>query len=136
MLLRINIKKCHTILIIMETKEQLIKTIKEWVKMDNEIRTLSKELSRRKNDKKKISTKLMETMKTNEIDCFDLNDGQICYTKKNIKKPITKKALMGILSTYYNGDITKAVELNNYIIDNREEVVKETIERKITTNNK
>ena len=43
---------------------------------------------------------------------------------------------MGILSTYYNGDITKAVELNNYIIDNREEVVKETIERKITTNNK
>jgi len=120
----------------METKEQLIKTIKEWVKMDNEIRTLSKELSRRKNDKKKISTKLMETMKTNSIDCFDLNDGQICYTKKNIKKPITKKALMGILSTYYNGDITKAVELNNYIIDNREEVVKETIERKITTNNK
>lgn len=136
MLLRINIKKCHNILIIMETKEQLIKTIKEWVKMDNEIRTLSKELSRRKNDKKKISTKLMETMKTNSIDCFDLNDGQICYTKKNIKKPITKKALMGILSTYYNGDITKAVELNNYIIDNREEVVKETIERKITTNNK
>ena len=136
MLLRINIKKCHNILIIMETKEQLIKTIKEWVKMDNEIRTLSKELSRRKNDKKKISTKLMETMKTNNIDCFDLNDGQICYTKKNIKKPITKKALMGILSTYYNGDITKAVELNNYIIDNREEVVKETIERKITTNNK
>ena len=136
MLLIINIKKCHTILIIMETKEQLIKTIKEWVKMDNEIRTLSKELSTRKNDKKKISTKLMETMKNHSIDCFDINDGQICYTKKNIKKPITKKVLMGILSNYYNGDITKAVELNNYIIDNREEVVKETIERKITTNNK
>ena len=70
-------------------------------------------------------------MKKNEIDCFDIKDGQICYTKKNIKKPITKKVLMDILSNFYNGDISKASELNNYIIDNREEVVKETIERKI-----
>jgi hypothetical protein len=115
----------------METKEQLIKTIKEWVKMDNEIRSLTKELNNRKNEKKKISNSLMEIMKKNEIDCFDINDGQICYSKKNIKKPITKKVLMDILSNYYNGDITKANELNNFIIDNREEVVKESIERKI-----
>jgi len=118
----------------METKEQLVKTIKDWVKMDNEIRSLNKEINNRKNEKKKLSTLLIETMKKNEIDCFDIKDGQICYTKKNIKKPITKKVLMDILSNFYNGDISKASQLNNYIIDNREEVVKETIERKI--NNK
>lgn len=116
----------------METKEQLVKTIRDWVKIDNEIRSLNKELNNRKNEKKNLSTLLIETMKKNEIDCFDIKDGQICYTKKNIKKPITKKVLMDILSNFYNGDITKASELNNYIIDNREEVVKETIERKIT----
>ena len=38
---------------------------------------------------------------------------------------------MDILSNFYNGDIAKASELINYIIDNREEVVKENIERKI-----
>jgi hypothetical protein len=118
----------------METKEQLVKTIKDWVKMDNEIRSLNKEINNRKNEKKKLSTLLIETMKKNEIDCFDIKDGQICYTKKNIKKPITKKVLMDILSNFYNGDISKASQLNNYIIENREEVVKETIERKI--NNK
>ena len=117
----------------METKEELIKTIKEWVKMDNDIRKISKELTTRKNEKKKLSVKLMDTMKQNEIDCFDINDGQICYTKKNVKKPITKKVLMNILSNFYNGDIAKANQLNNYIIENQEEVVKETIERKITT---
>lgn len=116
----------------METKEQLVKTIRDWVKIDNEIRSLNKELNNRKNEKKNLSTLLIETMKKNEIDCFDIKDGQICYTKKNIKKPITKKVLMDILSNFYNGDITKASELNNYIIDNREEFVKETIERKIT----
>jgi hypothetical protein len=111
----------------METKEQLIKTIKEWVKLDNDIRKLQKEASQRKNEKAKISASLMEIMKKNEIDCFDINNGQICYNKKNIKKPITKKVLLDILSKYYKGDLLKASEINNFILDNREETVKETI---------
>jgi hypothetical protein len=111
----------------METKEQLIKTIKEWVKLDNDIRKLQKELKQRKAEKAKTSTTLMETMKENEIDCFDINNGQICYNKKSVKKPITKKILMDILSKYYKGDTLKASEVNNFILDNREETIKESI---------
>jgi hypothetical protein len=115
----------------MDSKENLLNIVREWVKNDNEIRTLQKEQTKRKNEKKKISAALMEIMKQHSIDVFDINDGQLCYTKRSIKKPITKKALFEILSTYYNGDVTKANELNEFILDNREEVVKETIERKI-----
>ena len=118
----------------METKDQLIQTIREWVKQDNEIRSLQTEISKRKNEKKKISTTLMETMKQNEIDCFDIKDGQICYSKRNVKKPITKKVLLTTLSKFFNGDILKATELNEYIIQNREEEVKETIVRKVNNN--
>jgi hypothetical protein len=75
----------------METKEHLIKTIKEWVRLDNDIRKLKKEEKQRNDEKKKVSNSLMEIMKKNEIDEFDINDGKICYTKKSIKKPITKK---------------------------------------------
>ena len=117
---------------IMETKEQLVKTIKEWVKLDNDIRKLQTEIKQRKAEKTKTSTILMETMKKNEIDCFDINNGQICYTKKNIKKPITKKILLDILSKYYKGDALKASEINNFILDNREEIVKESIVLKVT----
>jgi hypothetical protein len=120
----------------MDTKDGLIKTIKEWVKIDNDIRTLQKEQARRKKEKVALSINLIEVMKKNEIDCFDINDGQICYSKKNIKKPITKKILMDILTKYYDNDIQKANDLNNFIIDNREEVIKETIERKIKNNDK
>jgi hypothetical protein len=120
----------------METKDQLVKTIKEWVKIDNEIRTLQKEIAKRKKDKKNISTNLINVMKKNEIDCFDINDGQIYYSKKNIKKPITKKVLMSTLSKFYEGNIEKATELNNFIDSNRGETVKETIERKIVTEKK
>jgi hypothetical protein len=117
---------------IMETKEQLVKTIKDWVKLDNDIRKLQKEIKQRKAEKTKTSTILMETMKKNEIDCFDINNGQICYTKKNVKKPITKKVLLDILSKYYKGDALKAGEMNNFILDNREETVKESIVLKVT----
>ena len=110
-----------------ETKEQLVNSIKEWVKLDNDIRKLQKEVSIRKKEKAKISSELMVVMKKNEIDCFDLKEGQILYTKKNVKKPITKKILLEILGKYYNGDYMKASEVNDFIMNNRVEVVKEFI---------
>ena len=115
----------------METKEQLIKVIKEWVKIDNEIRMLQKEQIARKTEKINISKKLMEVMQTNNIDCFDINDGKIMYSKKNIKKPINKKMLLSILSNFYKGDNEKVDELHTYIMDNRENVVKESIIRRM-----
>jgi hypothetical protein len=36
---------------------------------------------------------------------------------------------------FYEGDVERAIVMNNYILDNREEVVKESIIRKITTIN-
>jgi Family of unknown function (DUF5760) len=109
------------------TKEYLVQSIRDWVRLDNEARTLQNELKKRKNEKKQVSMSLIELMKQNEIDCFDIKDGQICYTRKNIKKPITKKVLMDTLSKYFQGDLLKAGEVNSFIIENREEVVKESI---------
>jgi hypothetical protein len=116
----------------MSTKEVLVKTIKEWVKIDNELRALKKEEAIRKKDKKDLTATLMAIMKTNELDCVDIKGGQICYSQTNVKKPITKKNLMEILSKYYKGDMEKAGDLTDYISNNREEVIKESITRKIT----
>lgn len=113
------------------TKEQLIHTIKEWVRIDNELRILSKQQSIRKKEKQEMSESLIGIMRSNEIDCFDIKNGQIMYTKRNVKKPITQKALLNILSNYYKGNVEKAEEVNNFIMENREQVVKETIVRKI-----
>lgn len=115
----------------MNSKDSLVNAIKIWVKKDNEIRQLKKEERIRKKEQKEISETLMAIMKENEIDEFDLKDGKLVYTKKNIKKPITKKGLLDILKRYYNDDKEKADELNNFIMDNREEKVVETITRTI-----
>ena len=118
----------------METKEQLVIAIRDWVRIDNEIRKLKNEINIRKTEQKKISSNLIDVMRKNQIDEFDLNDGKIMYTKKNVKKPITKQILLTLLSNYYNGDIEKANTLNEYIMANRQETEIETIVRKI--NNK
>lgn len=113
------------------TKERLITNIKKWVKLDNEIRAIKKEETKRKNEKKQLNEDLISLMKSNEIDCIDIKDGQICYNQKSVKKPITKTYLLSILSKYFEGDLEKAENANDFILNNREEVIKESIVRKM-----
>ena len=114
-----------------DTKELLVNNIKQWVKLDNEIRSLKKEEDIRKVEKKKINETLIELMKENEIDCIDIKDGQICYNQKTVKKPITKKYLIQILAKYFQGDMDRAEHANEFILNNREDTTKESISRKI-----
>jgi|UniRef100_A0A6C0DG26 hypothetical protein len=115
----------------MDTKEELITNIKEWIKIDNEILKLQTEIKERKNKKKTLSETLMTVMKKNEIDCFDINGGALIYKQNKVKKPINSKTLMSVLQNYYKNEPKHAEELTKYILDNREEQIKETIKRKI-----
>ncbi len=117
----------------METLEQLKNTIREWVRLDNEIRALNNELASRKTEKTIISKSLIAVMRENKLDQFDLKDGHLMYVKKNKKKPITQSQLLTLLSTYYKEDVAKAEEIHNYLLDNRTEVVEEKITRKINS---
>jgi predicted nucleic acid-binding Zn-ribbon protein len=54
----------------METKEQLVNNIKEWIKIDNEIAQLKTDIREKNNKKKELTNNLVTVMKTNEIDCY------------------------------------------------------------------
>ena len=66
----------------METKEQLVNSIKEWLKIDEEIKKLREAIKARQVIKKNLSASLVEVMKSNEIDAFDINNGKL-YNKEN-----------------------------------------------------
>jgi len=116
----------------MDLKTELIQNIKEWVKLDNEIRQIKKEEKTRKIKQKVLSAKLMSVMKENKIDEFDINNGKLSYQTRKVKKPINKKNLMNILSKYYKGDLESATSVNDFIMDNREETTIESISMKTT----
>ena len=115
----------------METKEQLVNNIKEWIKLDNEIIQLKNEIKERNNMKKTLTTNLVSVMKTNQIDCFDINGGALVYKTSKVKKPINGKTLLAALQNYYKTDTKMAEELAKHVMDSREEQIKEIIKRKI-----
>jgi hypothetical protein len=115
----------------MDTKEQLIVNIKEWIKYDTEISQLKAEIKDRTNKKKALTENLVTVMKGNAIDCFDINGGSLVYKKNKIKKPINGKSLLLALQNYYKEQPKMAEDLTKHILESREEQVKETIKRKI-----
>ena len=74
----------------METKEQLVHLIKEWIQSDEEIKELSSLLRKKKENKKSLSDQLVDVMKTNEIDCFDINNGKLVYSKNKVNNQLVK----------------------------------------------
>ena len=115
----------------METKEQLVNNIKEWIKIDTEIAELKSRIKDRNNKKKTLTTNLVTVMKTNQIDCFDINGGALVYKTSKTKKPINAKSLLAALQNYYKSDPKVAEDITKHVMDSREEQVKETIKRKI-----
>ena len=115
----------------METKEQLVTNIKEWIKMDTEISNFKKEIKERNDKKKALTDDLMKVMKSNAIDCFDINGGALVFKQCKTKKPINAKTLLAALQTFYKEDSKTAEDLTKHILNSREEQTKETIKRKI-----
>jgi hypothetical protein len=115
----------------METKEQLVTNIKEWIKIDTEIAQLKKEIKERNLKKKELTSDLVNVMKKNSIDCFDINGGSLVYKKNKVKKPISGRTLLSALKNYYKDNPTVAEDVTKYVMETREEQIKETIKRKI-----
>lgn len=110
-------------------KLNIISTIKEWVKIDDEISKIQSDLKKKKELKKKISENLLNVMKTNNLDEFDITDYKIIRNVKKVKMPINKKHILKCLQSYCKTD-EETAELSELILNTREEKIKEMIVKK------
>ena len=113
------------------TKEELVNNIREWIKIDNDLINLKKDIKNKTTQKKTITDNLVKVMKTNSIDCFDINGGSLVYNKKKTKKSLSGKYLLQQLENYYKDQPETAKEVTQHLLSNREETIKEDIRRKI-----
>jgi len=111
-------------------KTVLIEKIRKWLEYETKINTLHKEIKELKKNKKTLSTDLTDIMKNKQLECIDVNQGQILYTKSNVKKGINKKYLSDVLNKYFSNS-DKADEMCQYIMENREIHIKENIKLKM-----
>ena len=116
----------------MATKEELVNNIKEWMQIEDEMKVLQKELKERRDKKKLLTATLVDIMKTNEIDCFDMTEGKISYTKSKVKQPLSKKYLMDCLGKYFEENPNvQADDVANFVMENRQVKTTEGIRHKI-----
>ena len=120
-------------MLIQMDKEKLIGRIKQWITTDDEIKQLQRQIKEKRVEKKEITETLVEVMRSNEIDCFDLDSkgGKLIYTKKKIKQSLSKKHLMTCLMQYFKEDSNQAKDVSDFILNNRTEKIKENIRRKM-----
>jgi len=113
------------------TKDELIFHIKEWIKLDTEITNLKNQVKEKNNKKKELTGTLVDVMKNNNIDCFDINGGSLIYKQKKTTRTISAKFLLSQLEEHYKEQPELAKEITKKVLDNRIKVVKDEITRKI-----
>jgi len=113
------------------TKDEMIGHIKKWIQYDNDIKQLQSDLKEKKESRKQYTERLVDIMKSNEIDCFDLNNGNLMYSKTKVKTPLNKSQMVQALMEYFNNDEPRVRELEDKLMSARKEKVTETIRRKI-----
>lgn len=116
-----------------ETKEELVNLVRQWVAIETEMKVLSKELKDRREQKKALTQSLVEVMKGHDIDCFDITDGKLMYTRNRVKAPINKKLLFDSLAAYLSESGVPAEEVTkmvDHVLDSREVKTKEGVRLK------
>ena len=113
------------------TKEQLKDHLRQWVRVENEISTLSAEIKKRKLIHQQLSSSLLRVMKQNDIDCFDIANGRIVYSKTKIRAPLNNGQLKSALKSYYKDDAEKASSLTEFLLASRVERTRESIKMKV-----
>jgi hypothetical protein len=112
------------------SNSEIVDNIKTWVGLNNKIKVLQKELTMMRKEKKNITDKLVEVMKNNDIDEFDLNGGKLIYSKNKVKAPLSRKHLIDSLAKFYKNDTELVEELSKFIMESRSESIKESIKHK------
>ena len=112
-------------------KDEMIAHIKKWIQYDNDIKQLQNELKAKKESRKQYTQQLVSIMKSNEIDCFDVNNGKLLYSKTKVKAPLNKAQMVQALMSYFNNDEPRVREVEDCLMSARTEKTTETIRRKI-----
>lgn len=113
------------------TKDQLKDHLRQWVRVENEISTLTAEIKKRRLIHQQLSASLLDVMRKNDIDCFDIANGRIVYSKTKVRAPLNNGQLKSALTTYYKDDAEKANSLTEFLLASRVEKTRESIKMKI-----
>jgi hypothetical protein len=114
----------------MDTKEELVAKLKNWIQLDNDIRALRAQCREKLSAQKMISQELLEIMKSNEIDTLNTSELNISCAQKEVRTSLSKKYLENVLLEYFDNNSQKASEMQEFIMSRRTCTTKDYLKTK------
>jgi len=102
--------------------------VKEWITLDDDIKTLNIALKERKEKKKELTPKVLDFMNEYEVHDVKTTDGQLKFSKSVTAKPLNKKYLVSRLGDFFK-DYTKGEKAVDFIYENRDKEEKLKLKR-------
>ncbi len=115
-------------------REKLKKEVRQYIELDDKIKALNKAAKDYRKTKDQLSESILETMKKFEINDMNIKSGKLTYNERKTKKPLNKKNLLSGLTLYFREDVDKAKDCSEFVLENREDVVKTNLKRTINKN--
>lgn len=92
---------------------------REWVRLEDEIRTLSAEIKARRRRIKETRAMILQIMRSNSLARLGISTGHVVREEKVTKAAVSKKYLNMTLIEFFEGDIGKARACAEWIESHR-----------------
>ena len=113
----------------------LEENIKNWIKLDNEIKQLSTELKKLKTQKESYNQDILEHIKENKLEhaVVKIGDGKLKFIDANYPQPLTYKFISECLCDYFEDDREIVMEIIYHIKSKRNIKTTKEIKRYYTS---
>lgn len=108
--------------------EMFKEKVKEWLHLDDDIKTLNAHIKDRKAKKKELTPDILEFMEKYNIKDMNTDTGKLKYTQSVVKKPMNKEYIRNKLVDFLK-NTQKAEEATNYLIEQRDTKVNIKLKR-------
>ena len=102
--------------------------VKEWITLDDDIKTLNIALKERKKKKQELTPKVLNFMNDHKVHDIKTTDGQLKFSKSMTSKPLNKKYLINRLGDFFK-DYSKGEKAVEFLYENRDKEEKMKLQR-------
>ena len=108
--------------------EEFKNNVKQWIKLDNQLKRLAAASKERRKKKDEINLSILEFMSKFNIEDLNTKDGIIRYRKTFVKEPLSQKTIKNKLEELFKDDQENFEKIEKIFTD-REKIEKMSLRR-------
>lgn len=108
--------------------EEFVEVVKNWVKLDDEIRDYTSKIKDLKNERKEFEEFILEYMESINENVIEITGGKIRRNKSQTKTPLKEESIQTALFEITK-DNEKSIQMTKHIMENRPSVERVNLKR-------